>query len=164
MSYVDKQALICRYGSVVLRSDVFHMADEQAHHFVSTVALHSLNVAFVCIFLSRIFKRLDIRYLIIAALVHDLGILGRKTKYVRGRDCIFGHPIDSLHTLEQLMPDADEKMSNIIETHMFPLSKHLPHGFDAVMFGIADKIAAIGDVFVYRKMRISFDKLQKMVV
>lgn len=163
----EKQlTLLCKIkkmGIPILSSDLFHQAMDQRHHFNSTVALHSLHVAVICATVADVMPGLDTESLIIASLSHDLGILGRKEKYHHGYECIFRHPLESAVIMRELVPNVDQKTIDIVESHMFPLSLRMPKSAEAWVFVLADKIAALSDVFVAGEITRMYQQMQLVV-
>lgn len=148
---MDKYSILCTYGSEILHSDLFAQAQTQKHHLRSDVASHSINTALVCVALWQLLKLLHIRVnpaiLIVAALTHDLGMLGRKTKFHSGWQCLSSHPRDSVKILQARWPDTDSKVSEAVQSHMFPLYIGIPKSREGWLLTIADKLAALTDWF-----------------
>lgn len=136
-------------GKDVLYSSDFQEAVLQEHHFTSTVARHSLVVALIalsmCYTLARIGIQVNKREVVIASLAHDLGILGRKTKYSFGLQCAYQHPRDSEKVLRKMMPDLSEKTYKAVRWHMFPVFSPLALSWIGLIVTIADKRASFMD-------------------
>ena len=78
----EAQETVKLVGAKIMASRQFQEADLQTHHHVTTVARHSFRVACICFcichFLYVVFKiRTNWQLLIVCALLHDLGIIGR---------------------------------------------------------------------------------------
>lgn len=148
---MTKQELLLTYGGRILCSDYFYEAQHQPHHYRSTVASHSINTALFCITIYNVLRffhiKLNLPALIIAALAHDLGILGRAEKYSSGYECLSGHPKDSVSVIQSIIPETDPGICDAIATHMFPLCRHIPHSREGWILSIADKFAAATDLF-----------------
>ena len=136
-------------GKDVLYSSAFQKAVLQEHHYSSTVARHSLVVAMIalsmCYWLARIGIRVNKREVVIASLSHDLGILGRKTKYSFGLQCAYQHPRDSEKVLRELVPNLSEKTYKAVRWHMFPVFSPLALSWVGLIVTIADKRASFKD-------------------
>ena len=136
-------------GKDVLYSSAFQKAVLQEHHYSSTVARHSLVVAMIalsmCYWLARIGIRVNKREVVIASLGHDLGILGRKTKYFFGLQCAYQHPRDSEKVLRELVPNLSEKTYKAVRWHMFPVFSPLALSWIGLIVTIADKRASFKD-------------------
>lgn len=136
-------------GKDVLYSSAFQEAMLQEHHFTSTVARHSLVVAIIalsmCYNLMRIGINVNKREVVIAALAHDLGILGRKTKYSFGLQCAYQHPRDSEMVLREMLPNLSEKTYKAVRWHMFPVFSPLALSWTGILVTIADKRASFRD-------------------
>ena len=92
--------LLEEYGEEILESEEFQKAYRQKHHKIMTVADHSLGVAIISLRICRLLEKMHInvheKELIISALCHDLGILGRDEKYKNDLECCSRHPKDSI--------------------------------------------------------------------
>lgn len=136
-------------GKDVLYSEAFKEAVTQEHHFTSTVARHSLIVALIalsmCYTLAKIGVKVDKREVVIASLAHDIGILGRKTKYSFGLQCAYQHPRDSETELRKLVPDLSENAYKAVRWHMFPIFSPLAISWVGILVTIADKRASFRD-------------------
>ena len=148
MHYFDT---ITEYGGNILQSPEFHAIMKQKHHFVSTAGIHSIRVAYFCLLLASILGffglTLNRRTLVRVALCHDLGMAGRKERYHTGHDCCFLHPVNSEVIARKLLPDITYKETDAILMHMFPLSTSHPHSREGWVLTIADKMAAMTDMF-----------------
>ena len=75
---------LMRYGNDVLKSEEMKQAFEQTHHQWSTVGEHTFRVAFssvmICYALRKLNIKVSIPAVVVGALCHDLGILGRSEK------------------------------------------------------------------------------------
>ena len=145
---------IYTYGTPILQSDLFALAGQQTHHKCTTVALHSMRVAVVSIVLAGLFSGIDMNCLVTAALVHDLGILNRWQVFSGKHDCCYRHPIRTRELLEHRYPDTDEKTMQAVESHMWPLAYTMPHSKEAAILCVADKLAAVYDIWIVPWRRI----------
>lgn len=150
------------YGRDILTSKEFAEAYEQTHHHKSTVAKHSLRVARdtirVCEFLSRHGVEVDERKAVRAALLHDLGILGRDERFSSSYEMSRRHPIESAMKASKFEPVMDETMRQAIERHMFPVFAKPPTKPEAVAVCIADKMGSFQDLFPGKLFRKGQDK------
>ena len=98
--------ILFMYGTDVIETPEFQDAFYQIHHVRTTVAVHSINVAVIsivlCILLSRIHVRTDMKDVVRAALCHDLGIMGRHHKYRNNFECSQQHPVDSVEVAKKM--------------------------------------------------------------
>ncbi len=144
---------ISRYGGAILYSDEMRTAFSQRHHGVSTVGDHTLRVARtslgICYALRRLHISTDIPAVVTGSLCHDLGILGRDEKYTSMSECSVRHPADSVKVAEKLMGRLPPKTTEIIARHMWPAGgSKPPDSLEAAIVSVADKVAAMGDVFI----------------
>ena len=143
--YVSDQRariLLIRYASPVLKSDIFHKAMKQVHHGHTTVGIHSLKVAEMALklgLLVNVFIPINLKSLTIGALCHDLGIVGRYSKYKNNLECCFKHPLDSVKVTGKIFPDLDKKTKRILKSHMFPQGIHIPTSIEGYLVVISDK-------------------------
>lgn len=140
-----------QYGGDVLASEEMKQAFEQTHHRWSTVGEHTFRVAFTSVMISYALKKLNIKVnipaVVIGALCHDLGILGRSEKYSSAKECSAEHPKDSVEVARELVDDLPEKTEDIIERHMWPLGEsEAPNSIEGVVVSVADKYSAVKDL------------------
>ncbi len=140
---------IIKYGKDVLNSSVFRQAASQAHHVHGTVLDHTLNVCVVSLRLCRQLKNRGIKVnekdLVQAALCHDLGMVGRDSKYKDNLNSWEAHPAESARIARSLIPDLSEEAEEIIRSHMWPLAGSLPASNEGMLLCIADKYASMAD-------------------
>lgn len=124
---MNRSELLITYGHRILESNQFANAKDQKHHFRTDVASHSINVALFCIafyqLLSLFHIKLNLATLIIAALAHDLGIIGRREKFSSNYQCLKGHPKDSVAAVREIIPEVDIRVCDAISSHMFPCTR-----------------------------------------
>ena len=146
---LQMRRLLYKYGGDILGSDQFHQAFGQTHHKCMTVADHSLGVCVVCLYICLVLKKMHIsvrvRDLTVAALCHDLGIMGRYDKYRNNIECCGRHPVDSLDCIRDLI--GEEEFNDIIENsvrrHMWPLTPVPPRYREGLILTTADKVSAV---------------------
>ena len=75
---------VYHYGEDIVNTDIFKEAMAQTHHNKTTVGDHSASVAVIALRMCRKLNykafHLDERRVVLAALTHDLGIVGRHQK------------------------------------------------------------------------------------
>jgi uncharacterized protein len=140
-----------RYGDEVLQSEEMKKAFEQTHHKWSTVGEHTFRVAASSVMISYALRKLKINVsvpaVVVGALCHDLGILGRNEKYSSGKECSREHPRDSVEVARELLNDLPEKTENIIERHMWPIGdSKIPDSIEGAIVSVADKYSAVKDL------------------
>lgn len=139
------------YGDEVLKSEEMKEAFQQTHHRWSTVGEHTFRVAFSSVMICCLLKKLDIKVsvpaVVIGALCHDLGILGRDDKYTSSKEMSREHPKESVTVARGLVDDMPEKTEDIIERHMWPMGQSkAPNSIEGVIVSVADKYNAVKDV------------------
>ena len=140
-----------KYGSDVLASDEMKQAFRQTHHQWSTVGEHTFRVAFSSVMLCYALKKLKINVsipaVVIGALCHDLGMLGRSEKYASDREAVAEHPKESVAVARELVEELPDKTEDIIERHMWPLGdSKAPNSIEGAVVSVADKYNAVKDV------------------
>lgn len=141
---------IRKYGYSIMATPLFEDAMEQTHHIRSTVGDHSIGVAYwglvLCALLIHIGIKVNEREVVRAALLHDLGIVGRDQKFHNNYECCIQHPKDSLAIAEDLIPDLTEVEKDSIRYHMFPLMCRNPHHTVGWIITLADKMSQMQDM------------------
>ena len=147
LSYYGLRNALLYYGIDIMETSEFQRAFLQEHHFTTTVAEHSINVAVISLMICAVLNKLHVKFsteaVVQAALCHDLGIIGREDKFRNDFECCFQHPLDSVEVTRELLPDCDEKTLKAIETHMWPVRPGCPKSVEGFIITTADKYAAI---------------------
>jgi uncharacterized protein len=147
-------------GAAVLYSKEYKAAYNQIHHKVSTVGDHSFYVACASLAMCNILDKFGIythkKEMVLAALCHDLGIIGRYEKYSSPMQTLNEHPIDSVEVSRELLGnDANELTDDIIAHHMWPAKSGMPRSLEGFIITVADKYCAIMEtVFMKRMPRV----------
>ena len=81
----------------------------------------------------------------IAALCHDLGIIGRDRKYQSDSECFQCHAADSVRVAQRLYPDIDAKTLDAIRCHMYPLTRTPPKSAEGYILIAADKFCSVSE-------------------
>ena len=139
------------YGREVLASDEMKQAFNQTHHQWSTVGEHTFRVAFSSVMICYALKKLNIKVsvpaVVIGALCHDLGMLGRSDRYSSDKEAVMEHPKESVAVAREIVEDLPEKTEDIIERHMWPLGdSKAPNSIEGAVVSVADKYNAVKDV------------------
>ena len=142
---------LMRYGNDVLKSEEMKQAFEQTHHQWSTVGEHTIRVAFssvmICYALRKLNIKVSIPAVVVGALCHDLGILGRSEKFSSAKECSREHPKDSVEVARGIVGEMPEKTEDIIERHMWPAGEsEIPNSIEGVVVSVADKYSAVKDI------------------
>jgi len=139
------------YGNDVLKSEEMKKAFEQTHHQWSTVGEHTFRVAFssvmICYALRKLNIKVSIPAVVVGALCHDLGILGRNEKFSSAKECSREHPKESVEVAREIVSDMPEGTEDIIERHMWPAGEtEAPNSIEGVVVSVADKYSAVKDI------------------
>lgn len=101
----------------------------------------------ICYALRKLHIKANIPAVIVGALCHDLGILGRDSKYESKKECSREHPVDSVKVARDLVPELSDVSADIIERHMWPAGQSkAPNSVEGVVVSVADKYAAVKDL------------------
>ncbi len=136
-----------QYGYMILESDIFAESFNQEHHKVTTVGEHTLHVAFKALEIA--YKRqekqkyINIEYVVQAALLHDLGIIGRYEKYANNLVSCYMHPIDSANIVRERFPYMSYEVISAVENHMFPATPIPPTSPTGLILIMADKAVSV---------------------
>ena len=139
------------YGNDVLKSEEMKQAFQQTHHQWSTVGEHTFRVAFssvmICYALRKLNIKVSIPAVVVGALCHDLGILGRSEKFSSAKECSREHPKDSVEVARGIVGEMPEKTEDIIERHMWLAGEsEVPNSIEGVVVSVADKYSAVKDL------------------
>lgn len=139
------------YGGDILASEEIKEAYDQTHHLWSTVGEHTLRVTatsvMICYALKKLNIKVNIPVVVVGALCHDLGILGRDSKFESNRECSHEHPKESVKVAKELVPDLSDKSVDIIERHMWPAGgSQAPNSLEGMIVSSADKYSAVKDL------------------
>ena len=155
MDIRNRNRLIKEYAGDILHSSLFQRSFSQRHHYRTSVGKHSLQTArmglWLCTFLKRRGIAIDERRLVRIALLHDMGMLGRKHRYRNNLECGYMHPKNSADIARKIWPDIDRKSLKAIRSHMWPLSLAVPTSREAAVLCMADKMAAVSDLILSGK-------------
>lgn len=132
-------------GAPVYDSEIFQQAYGQNHHKHTTVAQHSECVAAMCLHLAdHLGMTIDEELVVLGALSHDLGIVGRHDKFKSEMETYLKHSHDSAEIAKELFGEKyNDTMEDMIRYHMWPLSDQAPQTKEGFLIVLADKICAI---------------------
>lgn len=116
-------------------------------HGSTTRYLHSVAVAYYSFRLAHILKMDNsLGELIRASLVHDYFLYNSKTADPANKGHVLNHPKAALERAEKDF-QLTERERDIIESHMFPISKTMPKHKEAYIVALIDKLCAIYEFF-----------------
>ncbi len=160
----DKQKIDHRirdYGGDIIESDEFRRMMSQSHHLKTSVGKHSVSTAqmglAICDFLKRTGIEVDEEKVVRISLLHDVGMLDRNRRYRNNYECGKMHPTNSAKEAKQIWPDIDPESQAAIKSHMWPLSRTMPHTKEGAVLCMADKLASLKDI-VPKKRKKSNEK------
>jgi uncharacterized protein len=101
----------------------------------------------ICYALRKLNVKLSIPAVVVGALYHDLGILGRSEKFSSAKECSREHPKDSVDVARGIVGEMPDKTEDIIERHMWPAGEsEVPNSIEGVVVSVADKYSAVKDL------------------
>ena len=142
---------IRRYGNAVIKSSEMQEAFTQTHHKVSTLGEHTMRVAvssvILCYALQRVGLNVNMSTVVIAALCHDLGMLGRHDRYASKKEAKREHPKASVKIAKEIVGELPEETEEAIRRHMWPTgSVSHPNSLEGCIISVADKYNAVKDL------------------
>ena len=130
----------------ILTHPEFLKLQHELHHGISRFE-HCMRVAKTAYKMS---KKLGMDYERVtrAALLHDF-YTDEDTKKYNAKETLKAHPEIALENAKTYI-DLDKVQENIIETHMFPITKKLPAYKESWLVSGADKIVAAHEMYRYK--------------
>ncbi|HOZ53843.1 MAG TPA: HD domain-containing protein [Bacilli bacterium] len=111
------------------------------HHGTSRLN-HSLRVSYLSYSIAKKLK-CDSKVAAEAGLLHDF-FLEKEGNNIKGFKLIFTHPKIAKENAKVLF-NVDDKVQNVIETHMFPFSLSVPASKEAWIVSTIDKVVAVSE-------------------
>jgi len=137
-------------GKELIDSDFFAMSLKQVHHKKTSLYKHIMSVARHAVLLCNIYEakghKINRKRVILGALCHDLGMIGRKDLYSNDVTAWFRHPWISAKRAKQFFPDIDKETLRIIKRHMWPITFLPPVTPEEWILIKADKAASFDDL------------------
>lgn len=147
----ERRKEILKEGQKVFSTETFQKGRTQIHHRGTTVVNHTLEVTDWALRITDALEKKGIRVnreeVLISALCHDLGIIGRDEKFANTIACWLQHPKDSVEIAEELYPDMSEHTKKVIGRHMWPATPMWPTSREGWILDLADTIASMNDFF-----------------
>ncbi|MCR4922703.1 MAG: HD domain-containing protein [Lachnospiraceae bacterium] len=137
-------------GEPLFKTAIFEKGRLQKHH-QATVVSHTMRVTrraeIIAEFLKRHNINVNVDDVVIAALCHDIGIIGRKKKYKNNLECCKRHSSDSVIEARKIYGNLSAVAEEAILYHMWPLSVSYPKSTEGWVVLAADKLSSIKGVF-----------------
>jgi len=113
------------------------------HHHHTTRLRHCLNVSYRNYRICRLLG-FDAKAAARAGLLHDFFFYERKNydKKITGKGHMSGHPEIAFHNASEIF-NITPMETDIILSHMWPLSLHMPHFRESIVIIIVDKYCAL---------------------
>ena len=127
----------------ILKNQEFIDLKYEIHHGISRLE-HSLNVARMTYNICKILKIKNYNEITRASLLHDFFKNYEITKY-----SFINHPVVAKNNAQKVF-NINDFQSNIIESHMFPVSYKLPKNIGAWVVLSSDKIVAIYECMKFK--------------
>ncbi len=131
----------------ILSNEKFKSLNNEFHHGITRYE-HSLRVARYTYWVSKTFHMNKSVEVTRAALLHDFyndSELGEETSVEK----LSTHPYMAAQNAIKYF-DINDFQKNIIEVHMFPITKVLPKTKEAVLVSLMDKVAAVYEIGNYK--------------
>ncbi len=153
-----------------LLSDTFNQLCEKTrilqtraytHHFGTSLLRHSVNVAYVSMFISKLFRlKVDYFQLVRGALLHDYYLYDCHDKEEENKKHHLRH-----HPSKAVIAAQDDiyltkKEIDIILKHMFPITFSIPKSKESFIVCISDKVCSIYELFTNIYKRV----IQRLVI
>jgi len=153
MHCFSDRALLRAELAVLLENSRLAETCEFVQHGQTSTFLHSVAVAWYCLWLARLLRlEVDRRALVRGALLHDY-FLYDWHQPGHGRLHGFCHPAAALDNA-RLCCRLDEREENIILRHMFPLTLIPPRCREGVLVCLVDKGCSLFETFNGRYRRL----------
>lgn len=143
---LDAMPCLQDYAWDLLHSPGMELQKSTPHHRETSTYTHSVAVARMCLRIA-VFLRMPVepKSLIRGALLHDYYLYNRREEKERYPHHIFIHAERAVQNAARdfMLADIEKDM---IETHMFPLSRRIPRYRESILVCIADKICAVHEL------------------
>ena len=127
----------------ILKNEEFIELKYEIHHGISRLQ-HSLNVAKLTYLTCKFFHMKKINEVTRAALLHDFF----KSSEIESHAFV-NHPQKAMINAQKCF-DINELQSNIIASHMFPMTKVMPKYKESIVVSLSDKAIAIYECGRYK--------------
>lgn len=135
-----------KYGEDILKSENMKLGKRYMQHGKTSVYMHSLNVAYLSLFIAYLFKiNVNEKALIRGALLHDYFLYDWHIKDEAHRLHGFTHAKSAFVNAEREF-NINDIEKDIILKHMFPLNITPPKYRESVIVCMADKIIAAAEM------------------
>lgn len=144
---IEQLVLIC--GAEILDSPGMEYEKTQIHHTHVSRFEHSVAVAYISIWLVKIFRlKVDLPSLVRGALLHDYFLYEMPSKKDKRRVYhSFNHPKIALQTANEDFYLNDIERDIIIK-HMYPLTPKPPRYRESIIVCVADKLSAVMETII----------------
>ncbi len=133
--------------SDILNNEKFKSLNKELHHGITRYE-HSLRVAKYTYNVAKTFKLNTVEEVTRAAILHDFYNdidLDDQNSVER----LHNHPFVAAKNASSMFK-LSEMQQNIIETHMFPVTKKIPNTKESILVSLMDKTAAIYEMGSYK--------------
>ena len=127
---------------ILMNKDVMQLKNYK-HHLVTSRFQHSLNVSYYNFLLCKLLH-MNAKSAARAGLLHDLYFYNKKTKPKCGFH-LTKHPQIALANAMQHFTLTKMEI-DMISTHMWPITNHMPHYKETIVICMIDKMCAIMEI------------------
>ncbi|MFI3260516.1 MAG: HD domain-containing protein [bacterium] len=128
----------------ILKNDKFISLKYEKHHGISRLE-HSLNVAKMAYYFSKIIGLKKYKEITRAALLHDF----YNDSELEGEISLINHPKVAADNAKKVF-NVSSFEYNMIKSHMFPLTFCLPNNYGSLILTLTDKIVATYEMLMYK--------------
>ena len=139
--------------SDILENEEFNKLDDIKHHGMSRLD-HSMKVSYYSYIITRKLK-LDYESTARAGLLHDFFISNKKFKIKERAKSFYIHPKYAKENASKYF-ELNDKESNIIEAHMFPIYIKIPKYLESWIVSFVDKGIATFEFLKTFSMKMSY--------
>ena len=140
---INKEVQFNNIVNDILKNEEFIELKYEMHHGISRLD-HSLSVAHLTYDICDFLNLKNTNDITRAALLHDFFKDSEVEKH-----SFINHPLVASKNAERNF-NINKLQKNIIESHMFPISKVIPKSIGSYIVSIADKIVAIRECAKYK--------------
>lgn len=146
------------FCSLLEHPEVKEMMHSKQHRNTDTY-FHCWHVTLKSVRLIRRMRiHADMEAVVRGAMLHDFRLHEAKKENISSWQCVRLHPEMALSKAEKIF-DLNWKEKNIIYSHMWPIRiAHIPMCKEAVIVNLADKLCAIEERFLWRRLDGEMEK------
>ncbi len=155
--FMKAEEIVILYGKDIISADDMQLTKKYIQHGNTSVFEHCINVACMCICISRYFHiKVDEKSLVRGALLHDYFLYDWHVADNSHKWHGFTHPRTALRNARKEFK-LNKVERDMILRHMFPLNVRPPHYRESRILCLADKLCAIFEIFYVKKFNFKVE-------